>query len=57
MPLGSPRRRCEDNTKMYLRDVGWGGMEWIQLAQDIYQWRALVNTVMILRFRKMLGNS
>jgi hypothetical protein len=48
-PLGRPRRRWEDNIKMNLREIGWGGMEWIYLAQDMDQWRALVNTVMNLR--------
>jgi hypothetical protein len=47
-PLGRPRRRCEDNI-MDLGGIGWGGMEWIDLAQDRDQWRALVNTVMNLR--------
>jgi hypothetical protein len=35
-----------DNIKMDLREIGWGGMEWIDVAQDRDQWRALVNTVM-----------
>jgi hypothetical protein len=48
-PLGRPRRRWVDNIKMNLRDVGWGGMIYIDLAQDRDQWRALVNTVMNLR--------
>jgi hypothetical protein len=48
-PLGRPRRRWEDNIRMDLREIGWGGMEWIDLAQDTDQWRALVNTVMNLR--------
>jgi hypothetical protein len=48
-PLGSPRRRWEDNIKMDLREIGWGGMDLIDLAQDRDQWRALVNTVMKLR--------
>jgi hypothetical protein len=48
-PLGRPRRRWEDNIEIDLRDVGWGGMDWIDLAQDRDQWRALVNTVMNLR--------
>jgi hypothetical protein len=33
-PLGKPTRRWADNIKMALRDTGWGGMEWIHLAQD-----------------------
>jgi hypothetical protein len=39
----------EDNIKMDLREIGWGGMDWIHLAQDMDQWLALVNTVMNLR--------
>jgi hypothetical protein len=38
-----------DNIKMDLREIGWGGMDWIDLAQDRNQWRALVNMVMNLR--------
>jgi hypothetical protein len=38
-----------DNIKMDLREIGWGDMDWIGLAQDSDQWRALVNTVMNLR--------
>jgi hypothetical protein len=41
---------------MDIRKTGWGGMAWIYLAQDRDKWRALVNTVMNLRFYKMLGN-
>jgi hypothetical protein len=48
-PHGRPRRRWEDNIKMYLRETGWEGVEWMHLAQDRDQWRALVNTVMNLR--------
>jgi hypothetical protein len=48
-PLGRPRRRWEDNIKMALREVRWGGMDWINLAQDRDRWRALVNAVMNLR--------
>ena len=33
-PLGRPRRRWEDNIKMDLQEVGWGNMDWIELAQD-----------------------
>ena len=48
-PLGRPRRRWEDNIKMDLQEVGCGGMDWIELAQDRDSWRALVNAVMSLR--------
>jgi hypothetical protein len=48
-PLGRPRRRRVGNIKMYLREIGWGGMDWIDLAEDRDQWRALVNTVTNLR--------
>jgi hypothetical protein len=47
-PLGRPRRRWMDNIKMDLREIGWDGRDWIKLAQDRDQWRALVNTVMNL---------
>jgi hypothetical protein len=49
IPLGRPRCGWEDNIRMDLREIGWGGMDWIELAQDRDQWRALVNTVMNLR--------
>jgi hypothetical protein len=48
-PLGRPRHRCVNNIKMVLREIGRDGMDWIDLAQDRNQWRALVNTVMNLR--------
>jgi hypothetical protein len=48
-PLGRPRRRWEDGIKMDLGESGWGGVEWIHLAQDRDRWRALVNAVMNLR--------
>ena len=48
-PLGRPRRRWEDNIKMDLQEVGCGGMDWIELAQDRDRWRALGNAVMNLR--------
>jgi len=48
-PFGRPRRRWEDNIKMDLQEVGCGGMDWIQLAEDRDRWRALVNAVMNLR--------
>jgi hypothetical protein len=52
-----PRRRWVDNIKIELREIGWDGVDWIDLAQDRDQWRALVNTVMNLRVHKMLGSS
>jgi hypothetical protein len=45
-PLARPRRRWVNNIKMDLREIGWDSMEWINLAQDRDQSRALVNTVM-----------
>jgi hypothetical protein len=48
-PLGRTRHGWEDNIKMDLKGIGWGGMDWIDLAQDRDQWKALVNTVMTLR--------
>jgi hypothetical protein len=48
-PLGRPRRRSVDYIKMDLGEIGWDGRDWIELAQDRDQWRALVNTVMNLR--------
>jgi hypothetical protein len=48
-PLGRPRRRWVDNIKMDLREIGWDDADWIYVAQDRDQWRALVNTVLNLR--------
>jgi hypothetical protein len=48
-PLGRPRRRQVDNIKMYLREIWWDGMDWVDQAQDRDRWRTLVNTVMNLR--------
>jgi hypothetical protein len=48
-PLGRPRRMRVDNIKMDLREIGCGGMDWIDLNQYRDQWRALVNMVMNLR--------
>ena len=47
-PLGRPRRRWEDNIKMDLQEVGCGGMDWIELAQDRDRWQALLNALMNL---------
>jgi hypothetical protein len=48
-PLGRLRHRWEDGIRMDLREIGWGSVEWHQLAQDRDQWRALVNMVINLR--------
>jgi ribosome biogenesis protein Nip4 len=47
--LGRPKRRWEDNIKMDLREIGFGDVDWIHLAQDTDRWWAVVNTVMNLR--------
>jgi hypothetical protein len=43
-PLGRPRRKCEDNIRMYLMEVEWNGVDWIHLAQVRDQWRAVVKS-------------
>jgi hypothetical protein len=48
-PLGRTRRRWVDNIRMDLGEVGWGGVDWIGLAQDRNRWRALVYSVLNLR--------
>jgi len=48
-PLGRPRYRWEGNIKMDVQEVGWRGMDWMDLAQDRDRWRVLVNAVMNLR--------
>jgi hypothetical protein len=48
-PLGRPRSRWVDNNKMDLREIGWDYMDWIDLAKNKDQWRALVRAVMNLR--------
>jgi len=55
-PFGRPRRRWEDNIKMDLQEVGCGGMDWIELAQERDSWRALVNAVMNLQVPLNAGN-
>jgi transcription termination factor 2 len=47
--LGRPRRIWKDNIKMDLQEVGYGVMDWIELAQDRDSWRVLVNAVMNIR--------
>jgi hypothetical protein len=48
-PLGRCRHRWENNIKMDLQEVRWGGMDWIDVAQDRDRWWALVNAAMTLR--------
>ena len=55
-PLERPRRRWEDIIKMDIQEVGCGGMDWIELAQDRDSWRAVVNTVMNLWVPQNAGN-
>jgi hypothetical protein len=55
-PVRRLRRRWEDNIKMDLREVGWEGLDWIDLALDRDSWRALVNAVMNVRVPYNVGN-
>jgi len=48
-PLGRHRHRWEDNIKMDLQEVGWGMMDWLELAQGRDRWWVLVNVVLNLR--------
>jgi len=48
-PIGRSRRKCENNIRMHLREIQEESANWIRLAQDRGQWRALANTVMNLR--------
>jgi hypothetical protein len=54
-PLGRPRRRWVDNIRMDLGEVGWGDVDWIDLAKDRNRWRALVNSVLKLRVPRNAG--
>jgi hypothetical protein len=56
-PLGRSRCRWVDNIMMNLGDIGWGGVDWIGLAQDKDKWRALVNAVMNPWAPQMLRSS
>jgi hypothetical protein len=49
------RRRWVDNIKMDLGEIGWDGVDWIRLAQDMDRWRALVNAVLSLRVPQNAG--
>jgi len=48
-PLARPRRKWEENIKVDLQEVRWRTMDWIDLDEDRYRWRAVVNAVMNLR--------
>jgi hypothetical protein len=55
-PLGKTTRRHVDNVQLDLREIGWGGMDRIDLVLDRDQWRDVVNTAMNLPVPKMLGS-
>jgi hypothetical protein len=48
-PRDRPRNRWEDNIRMDLREIGWEGVDWMHLAEDSDQWRAVVNTIINVR--------
>ena len=54
--LGRPRRRWEGNIKMDFQEVGWGGMDWTDVAHNRERWPVLVNAVMNLRVPCNVGN-
>jgi hypothetical protein len=49
MLLGRSRNRWEGKIRMDLREIGWEGVDWLHVAQNRDQWRAVVNTVMNFR--------
>jgi hypothetical protein len=56
-PLGRPRRRWVGNIKMDLREIGWDGVDWTDMAQGTDQWGALVITVLNLLFTPFVTGS
>ena len=55
-PLGWPKRRCQDNIKIDLQEVRWGGVDRIDMAQHRDRWRALLNALMNIRVPYSVGN-
>jgi predicted small integral membrane protein len=55
-PLLKTQHSWEDNLKINLKEMGWGGMDWIDLAQDRDRWWALVNVVINLQVPHNVGN-
>jgi hypothetical protein len=55
-PLGRPRHRWEDKIKIDIQEVGWGGMDWIDMAQDRERWWPLVSAVMNLQVPQTVEN-
>jgi hypothetical protein len=55
-PLGRPRCRWEDDIKMDLQEVGWGDIDWIELAEDRDRWWTLLNVIMNLQVPQNAGN-
>jgi hypothetical protein len=55
-PLGRLRHMLENNIKTDITELGWGGMNWIDVTEDKGQWRSLLNTVMNLRSPQNVGN-
>jgi hypothetical protein len=47
-PCGRPRHRFDDNIRRDLQEMGWGGLDWINLAEDSVRWRVLANVIMNL---------
>jgi hypothetical protein len=56
-PLGRPTRWWEDNIEMDFREIGWGGMDWIDLIENRNQWRDFVNTVTNLQVQQNIEKS
>ena len=55
-PLGRSWHRWEDNSRMDLQQVGWGGMDWVDVVQDRERWLAIVNVEMNMQVTPIEGN-